>query len=111
LGLQLHIRKIEIFWLSYDGSEFHKGLFPSDIGMPLFGVKLLEGLLAEIKGFIEEVVMKRDVRVVKLIHLLSQLRDPQSELLLLWLCMSITKLFFRSPNVSTNSHEKGSCFV
>jgi hypothetical protein len=65
LGLQLNIRKTEIFWPSCDGSKLRKGLFPSDIGRPLFGVKLFGGAVSRDKGFIEEVAMKRAVRVVE----------------------------------------------
>src|SRR6266487_829484 len=70
LGLLLNIRKTEIFWPSCDGRKLHKGLFPSDIGRPLSGVKLLGGAVSRDKYFIEEVAMKRAVRAVELIHLL-----------------------------------------
>jgi len=50
LGLELNIRKTEIFWPSCDGNKHHGGLFLADIGRPTLGVKLLGGgLLAEIK--------------------------------------------------------------
>jgi hypothetical protein len=57
-------------------------------------VKLFGGDVSRDKDFIEEVAMKRVVRVVELMHLLPKLRDPQSERLLLWSCMGIAKLFF-----------------
>ncbi|MCI52451.1 hypothetical protein A2U01_0073695, partial [Trifolium medium] len=38
--------------------------------------------------------MKRAIRTVELMHLLPQLRDPQSELHLLRSCMGIAKIFF-----------------
>ena len=38
--------------------------------------------------------MKRASRAAELMHLLPQLREPQSELLLLRSCMGIAKLFF-----------------
>jgi hypothetical protein len=94
LGLHLNIRKMEIFWPSGDGSKLRKGLFSSDIGKSLSGVKLLGGAVSRDKGFIEEVVMKRVVKAVELMHLLPTLRDSQSKLLLLRSCMSIAKLFF-----------------
>jgi hypothetical protein len=75
LGLQLNIRKTEIFWPSCDGSKLRKGLFPSDIGRPLLGVKLLGGAVRRDKSFIEEVTMKRVVRDVELMHLLPQLKN------------------------------------
>lgn len=37
--------------------------------------------------------MKINVKVIELMHLLSQLRDTQSEILLLQSCIGITKLF------------------
>jgi hypothetical protein len=94
LGLLLNIRKTEVFWPSCDGSKLRKGLFPSDIGRPLSGVKLLGGAVSRDRGFIEDVAMKRVVRVVELMHLLPKLRDPQIELFLLRSCMGIAKLFF-----------------
>ncbi|KAK2443431.1 hypothetical protein QL285_014538 [Trifolium repens] len=94
LGLHLNIRKTEIFWPSCDGSKLLKGLFPSDIGRPLSGVKLLGGAVSRDKDFIEEVAMKRAVRAVELMHLLPRLRDPKSELLLLRSCIGIVKIFF-----------------
>lgn len=38
--------------------------------------------------------MKRAAKAVELMHLLLQLRNPQSELLLLRSCMGIAKFFF-----------------
>ncbi|KAK2402696.1 hypothetical protein QL285_052193 [Trifolium repens] len=94
LGLVLNIRKTEIFWPSYDGNKLCDELFPSDIGRPTLGVKLLGGAVSRDKCFIEGVAMKRVVRAVEFMHLLPQLRDPQSELLLLRSCMGIAKFFF-----------------
>jgi hypothetical protein len=94
LGLDLNIRKTEIFWPSCDGNKLREGLFPSDIGRPALGVKLLGGAVSRDKCFIEGVAMKRAIRAVELMHLLPRLRDPQSELLLLRSCMGIAKLFF-----------------
>ena len=45
-------------------------------------------------GFIRELTMKRDIKAVELMHLLPQLRDPQSELLLLRFCMGVATMFF-----------------
>ncbi|KAK2443362.1 hypothetical protein QL285_014474 [Trifolium repens] len=94
LGLHLNIRKTEIFWPSCDGRKLRDGLFPSDIGRPLSGVKLLGGAVSRDRAFIKDLVMKRVVRAVELIHLLPKLRDPHSELLLLRSCMGNAKLFF-----------------
>jgi len=94
LSLELNIRKTEIFWPSCDGNKHRGGLFPAEIGRSTLGVKLLGGSVSRDKGFIEGLAMKRASRTAKLMHLLLQLRDPQSELLLLRSCMGIAKLFF-----------------
>jgi hypothetical protein len=60
----------------------------------LFGVKLLGRVVSRDRGFIEEEAMQRAVRAVELMHILPQLRDPQSELLLLRSCMGTAKHFF-----------------
>ena len=90
----MNIRKTEIFWPSCDGNKHRGGLFPADIGRPTLGVKLFGGAVSRDKDFIEGLAMKRASRVVELMHLLPQLRDPQSELLLLRSFMGIAKLFF-----------------
>jgi len=59
----------------------------------MLGVKLLGGAVSRDKGFIEELAMKRASRAAELMHLLPQLRDPQSQLLLLRSRMG-AKLFF-----------------
>nr|GEY21983.1 hypothetical protein [Tanacetum cinerariifolium] len=41
LGLELNIKKTKVFWPSYNGVKVKDGLFPSDIGRPTLGVKLL----------------------------------------------------------------------
>ena len=58
------------------------------------GVKLLGGAFSRDKDSIEGLAMKRASKTAELMHLLPQLRDPQSELLLLQSCMGIAKLFF-----------------
>ena len=94
LGLELNVQKTELFWPSCDGSRLQEGLFPQDIARPMLGVKLLGGAVSRDNAFIKELAMKRVVRAVELMHLLPQLRDPQSELLLLRSCMGIAKMFF-----------------
>lgn len=79
LGLELNIHKKEIFWPSYDGSKLHCGLFPSDIGRLVLGLKLLGGAVSRDGGFIKGLSMKRVAKVIYLIHTLPQLRYPQSE--------------------------------
>ncbi|PWA56706.1 reverse transcriptase domain-containing protein [Artemisia annua] len=58
------------------------------------GVKLLGGAVSRDADFISGLAIKRAVNAVDLMSLLPQLRDPQSELLLLRSGMGIAKLFF-----------------
>ncbi|XP_052626824.1 uncharacterized protein LOC128133428 [Lactuca sativa] len=97
LGLELNIKKTKIFWPSCDGRKLRADLFPTGIGRPSLGVKLLGGgggAISRDAGFISGLAMKRAVNAVDLMGLLLQLCDPQSELLLLRSCMGIAKLFF-----------------
>ncbi|KAJ0755819.1 putative reverse transcriptase domain, exostosin, DNA/RNA polymerase superfamily [Helianthus annuus] len=95
LGLELNIKKTELFWPSCDGSKFRDGLFLKDIGRPSVGVKLLGGGVVSIDAsFISGLAKKRAAMAVDLMRLLPKLGDPQSELLLLRSCMGIAKLFF-----------------
>lgn len=94
LGLELNIKKTELFWPSCDGRKLRSGLFPGDIGRPSVGVKLLGGDVSRDVSFISGLAMKRAAKVVDLMRLLPQLHDPQSELLLLRSCMGIAKFFF-----------------
>ena len=74
--LELNVKKIELFWPSCDGSRLQDGLFPPNIERPRLSVKLLGGVVSRNGRFIKELVMKRDVKAVELMHLLPQLRDP-----------------------------------
>ncbi|GJY40509.1 hypothetical protein Tco_0427779, partial [Tanacetum coccineum] len=94
LGLELNIKKTEVFWPSCNGVKVKEGLFPRDIGKPTLGVKLLGGAVSRDAGFISSLAMKRASRAVELMSLLPSLRDPQSELLLLRSCMGVAKLLF-----------------
>ncbi|KAK1411384.1 hypothetical protein QVD17_37932 [Tagetes erecta] len=94
LGLRLNIRKTEIFWPSCNGLKKAPGLFPSDISRPVGGVKLLGGAVSRDAGFIQSLATKRALRAVELMKRLPDLRDPQSELLLLRSCMGVAKLVF-----------------
>nr|GEX92376.1 putative reverse transcriptase domain-containing protein [Tanacetum cinerariifolium]GEZ66159.1 putative reverse transcriptase domain-containing protein [Tanacetum cinerariifolium] len=89
LGLELNIKKTEVFWPSCNGVKVEDGLFPSDIGRPTLGVKLLGGAVIRDAGFISSLAVKRASRAVELMSLLPSLRDPQSELLLLRLASPI----------------------
>ncbi|GJR21241.1 putative reverse transcriptase domain-containing protein [Tanacetum coccineum] len=87
LGLELNIKKTEIFWPSCNGMKLREGLFPVDIRRPSSGVKLLRGAVSRDTDFISGLAMRRAVNAIDLMGLLSQLHDPQSELLLLRSCM------------------------
>ncbi|KAJ0599143.1 putative reverse transcriptase domain, exostosin [Helianthus annuus] len=94
LGLRLNIRKTEIFWPTCNGVKVRPGLFPSEIGRPERGVKLLGGAVSRDASFISGLAAKRATRAVEIMGLLPSLRDPQSELLLLRSCMGVAKLLF-----------------
>ncbi|GJV03634.1 hypothetical protein Tco_1337203 [Tanacetum coccineum] len=94
LGLELNIKKTDIFWPSCNGMKLREGLFPVDIRRPSSSVKLLGGAVSRDAHFISGLAMRRAANVVDLMGLLPQLYDPHSELLLLRSCMGIAKLFF-----------------
>ncbi|XP_022031378.1 uncharacterized protein LOC110932107 [Helianthus annuus] len=94
LGLQLNIKKTEVFWPTCSIVNVQEGLFPRGIGRPVLGVKLLGGAISRDAEFISGMAFKRAKCAVKLMRCLKRLRDPQSELLLLRSCMSVAKLLF-----------------
>ncbi|GKF23061.1 hypothetical protein Tco_0075383, partial [Tanacetum coccineum] len=87
LGLELNIKKTEMFWPSCNGMKLREGLFPVDIRRPSLGVKLPGGAVSRDENFISGLAMRRDINDVDLMSLLPQLHDPQNELLLLRSCM------------------------
>ncbi|GJY61327.1 putative reverse transcriptase domain-containing protein [Tanacetum coccineum] len=58
LGLELNIKKTEIFWPSCNGMKLREGLFPVDIRRPSLGVKLLEGGVSKDAYFISGLAMR-----------------------------------------------------
>ncbi|KAJ0843465.1 putative reverse transcriptase domain, exostosin [Helianthus annuus] len=94
LGLQLNIKKAEVFWPTCNGVKVQEGLFPRGIGRPVLGVKLLGGAVSRDSEFISSMALKRANCAVELMRCLKRLRDPQSELLLLRSCMGVAKLLF-----------------
>jgi hypothetical protein len=98
-----------IFWFSCDGNKQCEGLSLLNIGRAALGVKLLRGAVTRYRCFIEEMAIKRASKVVESVRLLPQLRDPCSELLLLRLCIGITKKKL-SKNLPTDSY-KGDDYV
>ncbi|GJU18614.1 putative reverse transcriptase domain-containing protein [Tanacetum coccineum] len=110
LGLELNIKKTEIFWPSCNGTKLREGLFPVDIRRPSLGVKLLGGAVSREANFISGLAMRRAANAVDLMSLLLQLHDPQSELLLLRSCMGIAKLFFSLRTCQPVHMEKAALF-
>ncbi|KAK9052651.1 hypothetical protein SSX86_029281 [Deinandra increscens subsp. villosa] len=94
LGLELNVRKTEVFWPTCNGVKVKEGVFPSGIGRPKLGVKLLGGAVSRDDGFISSLAVKRATGAVDLMRCLPRLRDPQCELLLLRSCMGVAKLLF-----------------
>ncbi|XP_076905077.1 uncharacterized protein LOC143560722 [Bidens hawaiensis] len=94
LGLELNIKKTELFWPMCNGEKVREGLFPCGIGRPVHGVNLLGGAASRDVGFISSLAVKRASRGVELMSYLPRLRDPQCELLLLRSCMGVAKLLF-----------------
>ncbi|XP_021989397.1 uncharacterized protein LOC110885960 [Helianthus annuus] len=94
LGLRLNIRKTEVFWPTCNGVKVRPGLFPSEIGRPEKGVKLLGGAVSRDASFISGLASKRATRAVDIMGHLPLLWDPQSEHLLLRSCMGVAKLLF-----------------
>ncbi|GKF79955.1 putative reverse transcriptase domain-containing protein, partial [Tanacetum coccineum] len=72
LGLELNIKKTEIFWTSCNGMKLREGLFPIDIRRPSSDVKLLRGAVSRDTDFISGLAMRRVAHVVDLMSLLSQ---------------------------------------
>lgn len=64
LGLQLNIKKIELFWPSCDGRKLRERLFPVGIGRPPLGVKLIGVAVSRNASFISSLVIKRVENVV-----------------------------------------------
>ncbi|PWA50977.1 hypothetical protein CTI12_AA467910 [Artemisia annua] len=94
LGLVLNIKKPEVFWPSCNGAKVQSGAFPSGIGRPARGVKLLGGAVSRDESFISTLAIKWAQRAVDLMESIRKLCDPQSELLLLRSCMGVAKLLF-----------------
>ena len=98
LGLQLNIKKTEVFWPTCNGVKVQEGLFPQGIGRPMLGVKLLGGAVSRDAEFISGMALKRSNCAVELMRCLKRLRDPQSELscfVLVWVLLNYCLVFER----------------
>ncbi|GKA86632.1 hypothetical protein Tco_0808343 [Tanacetum coccineum] len=60
LGLELNIKKTEIFWPSCNGLKLREGLFHVDIRRPSSGVKLVGGAVSRDADFISGLAMRRE---------------------------------------------------
>ncbi|GJT92818.1 putative reverse transcriptase domain-containing protein [Tanacetum coccineum] len=69
LGLELNIKKTEIFWPSCNGIKLREGLFPVDIRRPSLGVKLLGGAVSRDADFISGLAMRRAANAWRLASL------------------------------------------
>nr|GEW29921.1 putative reverse transcriptase domain-containing protein [Tanacetum cinerariifolium] len=76
LGLELNIKKTEIFWPSCNGMKLQEGLFPVDIRRPSSVVKLLGGAVSRDTYFISGLAMRRSANAVDLMSLLPQTCQP-----------------------------------
>ncbi|GJU97539.1 hypothetical protein Tco_1326810 [Tanacetum coccineum] len=70
LGLELNIKKTEIFWPLCNGIKLREGLFPVDIWRPSLGVRLLGGAVSRDADFISGLAMRRAANVADLMSLL-----------------------------------------
>ncbi|GJY21074.1 putative reverse transcriptase domain-containing protein [Tanacetum coccineum] len=70
LGLELNIKKTEIFWSSCNGMKLWEGLFPVNIRRPSLVVKLLGGAVSRDADFISGLAMRRAENAVDLMSLI-----------------------------------------
>lgn len=92
--MELNIGKTEVFWIVTNPCFYRDGLFPYDIGRSQVGVKFLGGSISMYGDFIEEFAKKKVLKRVELMGALEQLNDPQFELVLLRVCMRLSKLYY-----------------
>lgn len=88
------MRKTELFWPSTDIRSLQVGIFPADIGRSTIGVKLLGGPVSLNAEFCSQLVLDIVQKTIQLMAAVRRLEDPQSELLLLRNCTSVSKLYF-----------------
>ncbi|GKA30369.1 putative reverse transcriptase domain-containing protein, partial [Tanacetum coccineum] len=93
-GLHLNVDKTELFWPKEDLRSRLEGVFPPNISLPLYGVKLLGGLISVDVDFSSALVTKRVSKTIGLLDTIAKINDPQCELLLIRACARISKLYF-----------------
>lgn len=92
--MHLNINKTEVFWPSIDPRSTGDGVFPTDIGRPSNGVKLLGGPVSLDLNFVSDMMLRRVNKIVQLMTAIKKLKDPQSEMLLLRSCTGVSRLYF-----------------
>nr|GFB28767.1 reverse transcriptase domain-containing protein [Tanacetum cinerariifolium] len=70
VGLELNIKKTEIFWPSCNGTKLRKGFFPVDIQRLSSGVKPLGGVVSRDAYFTSGLAMRRAMNAIDLMSLL-----------------------------------------
>ncbi|GKA81616.1 hypothetical protein Tco_0788308 [Tanacetum coccineum] len=93
-GLHLNVDKTKVFLPKEGPRSRLAGVFPPNIARPLHGVKLLGGSASVDFNFSTELVMKRVTKTIELMGIISNINDPQCELMLLRACAGISKLYF-----------------
>nr|GEW64063.1 hypothetical protein [Tanacetum cinerariifolium] len=94
-GLHLNVDKTEVFWPKEDPRGRLAGIFPYNIARPLHGVKLLGGPASVDFDFCNELVTNRVAKTIGLMDVISNINNPQCELLLLLSCTGFGDLQWR----------------
>ncbi|XP_026410732.1 uncharacterized protein LOC113305956 [Papaver somniferum] len=79
---------------SIDPRSTTDGVFPSDIGRPSNGVKLIGGPVGLDLNFISGMLLTRVSKTVQLMSVIKKLKDPHSEMLLFRNCTGVSRLYF-----------------
>nr|GFA57200.1 hypothetical protein [Tanacetum cinerariifolium] len=93
-GLHLNVNKTKVFWPKEDPISRVVGVFPPNISLPMYVVKLLYDTTSVDLDFSSELALRRVARSIELIDVVTKLNDPQCELLLLRACTCIFKFYF-----------------
>nr|GEW92298.1 hypothetical protein [Tanacetum cinerariifolium] len=85
-GLHLNVNKTKVFWPKEDPRSRVVGVFPPNISLPMYVVKLLCDTTSVDLDFSSELALRRVSRSIELIDVVTKLNDPRCELLLLRAC-------------------------
>nr|GEY42067.1 hypothetical protein [Tanacetum cinerariifolium] len=86
-GLHLNVNKTKVFWPKEDPRSRVVGVFPPNISLPMYVVKLLCDTTSVDLDFSSELALRRVSRSIELIDVVTKLNDPWCELLLLRACI------------------------